>query len=245
MKTKIVILAAGKGKRMGSEIPKALIPLDGKPMISYLAESVVTAGLDDRPIVVVSPDNQKIIQQALSAYAWDYAIQTEQLGTGHAVACAQSLIPADTDNIVVLYCDQPFVQAASIRRFGDVKADVTIMTTELGDFNDWRQNFYHLGRIIRNSEGMVEKIVEFKDANPAEIAVTETNVGFVRFNSRWLWENIKKLKNDNKQQEYYLTTLIEIACQQGLKVDALLVEPKEALGINSFEELKIAEDVNC
>lgn len=245
MKTKIVILAAGKGTRMGSELPKALVLLDGKPMISYLAESVVKADLDDRPIVVVSPDNREVIQQALSSYNWDYAVQTEQLGTGHAVACAQPLISEDTDNVVVLYCDQPFVTAASLRRFGEVKADATIMTTELGDFNDWRQNFYHLGRIIRNAQGMVEKIVEFKDASPSEIAVTEINVGFVRFNSHWLWENIKKLKNDNKQKEYYLTTLIEIACQQGLKVDALSVDPKEALGINSFEELKIAEGVNC
>lgn len=242
MKTKIIILAAGKGTRMGSELPKALVPLNNKPMITYLAESVLAAALDARPIVVVSPENKDIIQESLALYDWDYAVQTEQLGTGHAVACARDFVPADTDNIVVLYCDHPFVKADSIRQFGLFPTEaVTIMPSLLGNYDGWHQNFYHWGRIIRNNSGDVEKIIEFKDASPAEIAVTEVNPGFMCFNSQWLWENISLLKNNNTQKEYYLTALVEMAFQQGYKVGTIVIEPREAMGINSKEELAIAE----
>lgn len=142
MKTKIVgILAAGKGTRMGSELPKALVPLKGRPMIIHLIESVVSSGVDDLPIVVVSPDNKEIISRTLADYDCDYAIQEQQLGSGHA-ACARHKIPADTDNVMVLYCDHPFVTAPSIKKFGEFMTEaVTIMPTELDSYDDWHQNF--------------------------------------------------------------------------------------------------------
>lgn len=242
MKTKIVILAAGRGTRMNSELPKALVPLNGKPMIMYLAESVVKAGIDDKPIVVVAPDNQEVIKKTLAAYDWDYAIQAEQLGSGHAVACTQDLITSDVDNIVVLYCDHPFVGADAIKKFASFPTEaVTIMPTVLGDYEGWHQNFYRWGRIVRNEQGVVEKIVEFKDALPEEVIITEVNPGFMCFNNSWLWQNIQQLKNDNNQQEYYLTALVEIAFKQGYQVGTISIEPREAMGINSREELAIAE----
>jgi len=245
MKTKIIILAAGKGTRMGSELPKALVPLNGKPMISYLAESVAAAGLDKKPIVIVSPVNKEIIRQTLSNYNWDYAVQTEQLGTGHAVVCARDLITDDVDNIIVLYCDHPFITASSINSFGMIPTEaVMIMPTKLVDFQDWRQNFYHWGRIIRNGEGNVEKIVEFKDATADEIEVTEVNPGFMCFNKNWLFANIDKLHDDNRAHEFYLTDMVKIAFEQGYTVGTLAIEPYEAMGINSKDELEIAENIN-
>ncbi|MBN2885071.1 NTP transferase domain-containing protein [Patescibacteria group bacterium] len=244
MKTKIIILAAGKGTRMGSELPKALVPLQGKAMISHLIESVVASAVDECPVVVVSPDNKEIISQTLSRYNCDYAIQEQQLGSGHAVACARNYIPADTDNVIVLYCDHPFVTADSISKFGLFNTEaVTIMPTELGDYNDWHQNFFHWGRIVRDKNNEVEKIVEFKDSSAEEINITEVNPGFMCFNNQWLWKNIDKLSNDNGPKEYYLTALVEIAFKQGYKVGTINIEPQEAMGINSREELAIAESL--
>lgn len=243
--TKIIILAAGKGTRMGSDLPKALVPLNGRPLISYLAESVNKSEIDDSPIVVVSPENKEVISSELKQYNnWQYAVQDGQLGTGHAVACAKNLIPQNCDNVIVLYCDHPFITIKSIRQVARAETRaVTVMPAELGDYNDWRYNFYRWGRIIRNDEGKVEKIVEFKDASKEEIQVTEVNPGFMCFNNKWLWENIEKLRNDNKQKEYYLTSLVEIAFSQGHDVGTIVIGAKEAMGINSQEELLIAENI--
>lgn len=242
---KIVILAAGKGTRMGLDMPKALVPLNGRSLISHLAESVFKSGIDERPIVVVSPENKEIINQELTDYDWQYAIQTEQLGTGHAVKAAKDLMPAECDQVIVLFCDHPFISSNSIASFAvSPKRMVTIMPTELNDYNDWRYNFYRWGRIVRNGSGGVKKIVEFKDASPEEIEITEVNPGFMAFDSSWLWQNIEKLRNDNMQKEYYLTSLIEIAFKEGHEIGTILIDAKEAMGINSQAELQIAESLN-
>jgi len=238
--TRIIILAAGKGTRMNSELPKVLVPLKGRPMIKYLMDSVVASQVDPRPLIVVSPDNKEIISQALSEYDLEYVIQDKQLGTGHAVNCAQENL-GEADNVVVLYGDHPFLKSESIRKFASLKqAALTIMPTVLPDFAGWHQNFYHWGRIIRGADGQVEKIVEFKDATDAERLVTEVNPGFMCFNKGWLLENIDKLKDDNKQKEYYLTDLVEIAFEAGQPVGTIAIEPTEAMGINSLAELEIA-----
>lgn len=242
MKTKIIILAAGKGTRMGSELPKALVSLDGRPMIIHLIESVASSEVDNLPIVVVSPDNKEVISQALADYNCDYALQVQQLGSGHAVACARQKISVDTDNVMVLYCDHPFVTASSIRKFGKFITDaVTIMPTELSNYDGWHQNFFHWGRIVRDDKNGVKKITEFKDASPEEIKITEVNPGFMCFNNKWLWDNIDFINNNNGSKEYYLTSLVEMAFKQGYKIGTINIEPREAMGINSKEELAIAE----
>lgn len=244
MKTQIIILAAGNGTRMKSDQPKALVPLRGRPMIDYLAESVCNSQLDTEPIVVVSPNNHRIISAALSGYAWKYAVQTKPLGTGQAVASAQKLVPSNIARIIVLYCDHPFIKTESIKRLaGDPIQALTIMPVKLEDFNDWRRNFYHWGRIIRDSSGRIEMIKEFKDADSSEIAICEVNSGLMGFNNDWLWENIGRLRNDNLQKEYYLTSLAELAFSQGFQVRSLNIEALEAIGINSQEELIIAENL--
>ena len=242
--TQIVILAAGKGTRMNSELPKVLVPLNGRPMIKYLMDSVIASFVDVRPIIIVSPDNQNIIKEALSDYNLEYVIQDKQLGTGHAVSCARSYINQDTKNIVVLYGDHPFLTSSSIKKFAALEHDaLTIMPTVLPDFEDWHHNFYHWGRIVRGEDGLVKGIVELNDTNDAEKLITEVNPGFMCFNKEWLFLNIDKLKDDNKAQEFYLTDMVKIAFQSGDKIGTINIEPKEAMGINSLEELQIASSL--
>jgi len=247
--TRIVILAAGKGTRMGSELPKVLVPLNGRPMIEYLMESVVAAGVDYSPVVVVSPENREIISSSLSRFQLEYAVQGEQLGTGHAVACAQEALERDgqkPDNIIVLYGDHPFLKAESIKRFSELSpAALTIMPTQLPDFDDWRHNFLHWGRIVRGADGRVEKIVEYKDASEEERLITEVNPGFMCFNYRWLFQNIMDLKNDNSQKEYYLTDMVRLAFDEGYEIGTVNIEPHEAMCINSQDELQIASDLTA
>lgn len=240
--TQIIILAAGKGTRMNSQLPKVLVSLKKRPMIDYLMEAVFLAKPKLKPIVVVSLDNKSVISQALKKYDLKYAIQDKQLGTGHAVSCALNLVEKNTENILVLYGDHPFVKDSSINKFLKLKPEaVTIMPTKLPSFDDWYHNFYAWGRIVRNSLGKVEEIVELKDASDEEKLITEVNPGFMCFNKKWLEDNILKLQNNNKANEYYLTDLIKIAFSQNHEIETVNVSPKEAMGINSLEELKIAE----
>lgn len=244
--TQIIILAAGKGTRMGSDLPKVLVPLNGKPMIHYLMESVMAANPEFRPIVVVSPDNQEIISQALSNYQVNYAIQQQQLGTGHAVACAREFVDARAKNILVLYGDHPFLKTGSIKSFLELSPTaLTIMPTVLPDFSGWHHNFFGWGRIVRNEVGEVEAIVELKDASEEEKLITEVNPGFMCFNKDWLFSNIDKLKDDNKAHEFYLTDMVKIAFNEQFKVHTIIIEPHEAMGINSPDELKIAENITA
>ena len=242
--TQIVILAAGRGTRMNSDLPKALVALKGRPMIHYLLDSVVSANCDPQPIVIVSPDNKEIIAESLKDYSVQYALQTEQLGTGHAVSCVKDFIKPETENIIVLYCDHPFLTAESLKKCAASKIEtVMVMTTKLIDFEDWRHNFYHWGRFVRNDKNEIERIVEFKDATPDEQLISEVNPGFMAFSSSWLWPNIKTLSNNNSQHEYYLTSLPGIAFAEGYKIPSISIEAHEAMGINSPEELKIAESL--
>ncbi len=239
--TKIVILAAGKGKRMGLETPKVLVALKGRPIIKYLLDSVVSSQVDSQPIIVISPEGEKIMRENLQDYSLDYALQTKQLGTGHAVASAEKNLSSQVDKVLVLYGDHPFISSQSIKNLINLDfSGLAIMPTVLSDFNDWRQNFYHWGRIIRNENKEVEKIVEFKDASDQEKRVLEVNPGIMAFNRDWLFANLEKLNNNNKQQEYYLTDMVKLAFKQGLVIKTIKIEPEEAIGINSRAELKVA-----
>ena len=242
--TQIVILAAGKGTRMGSELPKVLVPLNNRPMVSFLMDSVFKSGVDPHPIVIVSPSNKEIISQSLSKYNVQYVVQDEQLGTGHAVSCARSVIRPETKKIIVLYGDHPFLTAESIKRFSSLEPSaVTIMPTKVPDFLGWYHNFYGWGRIVRNDLREVEAIVELKDTSESVKNITELNTGFMCFNKEWLFRNIDKLRDDNKAHEFYLTDMIGLAFSEGHKIGTVSIEPKEAMGINSPEELFIAENL--
>jgi bifunctional N-acetylglucosamine-1-phosphate-uridyltransferase/glucosamine-1-phosphate-acetyltransferase GlmU-like protein len=238
----VIILAAGKGTRMNTELPKVLIPLHGEPMIKRLLREVAASGVCERPIIVVSPSNQDIIKEALQEFDCAYAIQDKQLGTGHAFACTKDLITPGTKNLIGFYGDHPFVKRETIQNLARAHTgELTMMTVELPHFSDWHQNFYHWGRVIRGAAGEILEIIEFKDADEATKKMTEVNPSFFRFNNDWFWENVSKLRNNNHQAEYYLTDMVKIAFDDGLKIDTLPIGAREAMGINSPEELAIAE----
>lgn len=247
MYTRVVILAAGKGKRMGIEIPKVLVLLKGEPVIFHLLRSVYNAGIDARPIVVVG-ENKPLIEAELTrgGFSVEYAVQEGQLGTGHAVRAAENAT-VGADTVVVLYGDHPFVSSATIRDITSLheekNATLTLATLVVPDFHGWRVSFADFGRIIRGTDGRIERIIEKKDATEAELAVRELNPAFFCFNGPWLWQNLRKLKNENAQGEYYLTDLVKFAMTEGVKIASLRIDPKEGAGINTQEHLAAAETI--
>ncbi|MDD2758018.1 MAG: NTP transferase domain-containing protein [Patescibacteria group bacterium] len=236
----VVILAAGKGKRMQSELPKVMHLLHDRPLIDYVVASVEK--LKIRPVVVV-PDDSDLVREFLGKRA-RYAVQTERLGTGHAVAMAEKSLKGKVDCVLVLYGDMPFITAVSLKKIIDEHTakgnTLTLMTAKLPDFQDWRGQFYDFGRIIRDVNDDVIKIVEKKDASPKELNVKEVNTACFCFKAGWLWSNLKKLKNTNAAGEYYLTDLVKFAFDAGAKLSAVDINPREAVGVNTKEHLEKA-----
>jgi len=245
MKNKIgiVILAAGKGKRMQSELPKVMHLLRDRPLIDYVVSTADNLGI--KPVVVVA-DDSSLVRDFLGKRA-AYAVQKERLGTGHAVSVAESKLKGKTDHVVVLYGDMPFVTAPSIKKLVDehvAKNNVlTLMTVVVPDFHDWRSQFYDFGRIVRDIDNNIIKIVEKRDASPKELNLKEVNTAFFCFKADWLWENLKKLKNSNAAGELYLTDLVKIAFDEDAKLSAVHINPREAVGVNTKENLQVAQEL--
>lgn len=240
-KIKIVILAGGKGKRMQSDLPKVLMPLKNKPMISRIISEIQKIS-DEKPVAIVGHKAEEV-KKELGDLCF-YALQKEQLGTGHAVSCAKGDC-VGAEQIVVLSGDQPFISAKTIVNLIEKqlssKAKITFTTTKVPDFLDWRKAFLGFGRILRKN-GEVIGIKEYKDANEEEKNITEVNAGCYCFEAEWLWKNLNKIKADNNQKEYYLTDLFKIAGDEGKKIETVKIDNHEALGANSKEELEILEN---
>lgn len=239
MTGKIIVLAGGKGTRMnGGDLPKVLIELKGRPMIEYVLSAIKV-----RPIVVVGYKSEEVKLQLGERV--DYVFQSEQLGTGHAVACAREVLNNYDGPIVVLYGDQPLLRKETIDKLFNLyfneRANLSMLTTQVDDFDDWRQGFNSFGRILRDSNQKLQSIRELRDCSEEEKRIREVNPGYYCFNSKWLWQNIDRLNNNNKQKEYYLTDLVEIAVQQGEKIATGSIEAKECLGINTKEQLGVVE----
>jgi len=242
--TRIVVLAAGKGTRMkNDDLPKVLTQLNGKSIIEHLLQAVIQSGVDSRPVIVVGHKQEKV--KAILGGSYDYVEQLEQKGTGHAVMVTRELLDGKADNILVLYGDHPFLRGETIKRLNEVHAKtnsvITMMVTDAGDFNDWRSALYHYGRIVKDKQGKVAGIIEFKDATEVLRQSTLLNPGYYCFDARWLWEHLPLIKNNNVQGELYLTDLIKMAIGEGKKISTIDSRPLESLGVNSCEELKEAE----
>ena len=223
-----IILAAGKGTRMKSALNKVMHPVSNKPMIGHIVCSLRKAGVDN--IVVVVGHGAESVREYLGDSV-RYAVQEPQLGTGHAVMQAQCLADLDGDTLI-LNGDGPCIQSETIDRVFAANADseMTVLTAVLPDGERY-------GRIIRNAEGYVERIVEAK-----ELAVTEINTGIFCFKNRLLFAHLKEIRNDNAQQEYYLTDLVAIFNQCGLRVNALVADdPQETMGVNDRIDLAKAQ----
>lgn len=238
---KIVILAAGKGKRMKSELPKVLVPIKGKPMIWHLVNSVVASGVDSKPIIVVSPDNKELINSALKEFNCQYAIQDKQLGTGHAFKCALEIAPKDTNYILCLYGDTPFISEDTIKKIVTIKnSKLSLLTITVPDFEEWRQGMKFWGRVVRKN-GEVQEIVEYKDALEEIREIKEISPSLFRYDYDWVKPRIDSLKNQNAQNEYYLTDLVKMAADENVQISSMGIRPEEAIAINTKEELELAE----
>lgn len=243
--TKIIVLAAGEGKRMGGELPKVLMPLKGKPIIAYLLDSIKISGVCERPLIVVGKGIDKV-RDALGP-DYEYVVQEEQRGTGHAVNVCKDFLKGRAENIIILYGDHPLISPEVIKNLQDLhtssNATLTLMTANVPDFEDWRKPFYSYGRIVRDANGDIHSIVEEKDCTEDQKEIKELNPAFFCFKSNWLWENIGELKDNNAQKEYYLTDLLGMAIQNNEKISSISVDPKVAIGINTPEQLKMTESL--
>lgn len=244
-KIKIIILAAGKGKRMQSEEPKALTIFKGKPFLQYILDTIKTLDPKIKPVIVVGFKKEQIKEFLGSEYI--YAEQHEQLGTGHAVASARNAIIFPHEMVLVLSSDQPLVSKETLKTLIathlEKKPTITLGTVIVPDYEDWRASLYtNFGRIVRENNGQVKKLVEFKNATDEEKKIKEVNPALYIFDARWLWDNIDKIKIDPTRNEYKLTDLIHIAFSQNKKIEAVPVANIiEALQPNSKEELEILE----
>jgi bifunctional UDP-N-acetylglucosamine pyrophosphorylase/glucosamine-1-phosphate N-acetyltransferase len=244
-KTEVIILAGGYGKRMNSDLPKALIPLAGKPLIMHVIDAVKASGVSVAPIIVVGQKREQIV----SALGDDYrfAVQEEQLGTGHAVACAILLVDPLASSVLVLYADHPYISPITIKKIVETRenenATISMATTTLDDFSGWFNVFNNFGRVKRDAYGATAGIVESKDATDEEKKITEVNPAYFCFEKNWLIEFLPKIKNDNAQKEYYLTDLVKLAVEEGKKIVTVPIEAKEALGTNSKEDIELAESI--
>jgi len=232
------------GSRMGGSIPKALIPVGGKPILQWLHESTKASGVDGVPIIVIGHERDQLCRSFHGVS--QYVVQEEQLGTGHAVMMTQEAARG-SDAIIVLYGDHPFISPQTLRQLSHQHEaqdnTITMMTVTVPSFDGWQRVFAHWGRILRSDKGKILGIKEYKDTSEEERQCLEVNPAFLCFKADWLWKNLKELKNDNKQKEYYLTDLIAMAVEQKEKIETIPIPPEEAIGINTPEEQEIAEQI--
>ncbi|HEX5338543.1 MAG TPA: bifunctional UDP-N-acetylglucosamine diphosphorylase/glucosamine-1-phosphate N-acetyltransferase GlmU [Gallionella sp.] len=228
----VVILAAGKGTRMYSDKPKVLHALAGKPLLQHVLDSATE--LAPQQITVVYGHGGEMVPQAVRQYQASFAIQEPQLGTGHAVQQAMPHL-ADGSHTLVLYGDVPLVQHSTLHQMQHAGSGLVLLTVNLDNPTGY-------GRIVRNAQGDVERIVEEKDATSEQREITEVNTGILLAPTAQLREWLAKLGNNNAQGEYYLTDIVGMAVQQGMAVHT--VQPAhrwEVEGINSKTQLAALE----
>src|SRR6201996_7256813 len=233
----IVILAAGTGKRMRSALPKVLHPLAGRPLLAHVIDTA--RALKPVRLVVVIGHGAQAVREAVAAPDLQFAVQEQQLGTGHAVQQALPLLDPSAPTLV-LYGDVPLTKAATLRRLTDAAGQdgYGVLTVTLDDPSGY-------GRIVRDAQYKVERIVEQKDATPDQLKIAEINTGIVVMPTQRLDGWLSSLKNDNAQGEFYLTDVVELAIEAG--IDVVTAQPDEeweTLGVNSKQQLAELERVH-
>ncbi|HSL46213.1 MAG TPA: bifunctional UDP-N-acetylglucosamine diphosphorylase/glucosamine-1-phosphate N-acetyltransferase GlmU [Anaerolineales bacterium] len=236
MKVTAVLLAAGQGTRMKSDLPKVLHPLCGKPMLWHVLEALKSAATE-KPVVVVGHG-----ADAVEKYLGDSAqcvLQEPQLGTGHAAMQAESVLRGKTDSVIVTYADMPLLRGETFQRLVETQRTNSGPFSLLTVIADDPRGF---GRIVRNPDGTVAAIVEEYVATPEQREIKELNVGAYCFNADWLWDALHRIEKNPKKGEYYLTDIVEIAVRDQLPVQAVLHDDFiETIGINSRVHLSEAE----
>ncbi len=228
MALEIIVLAAGQGKRMRSQLPKILHPLAGRPLLGHVLAAA--RALSPARTVVVHGHGAEEVRAAFPDPSVEWVLQAQQLGTGHAVQQAMPRLSAEAE-VLILYGDVPLVRVETLRRLAAAgREGVGVLTADLEDPAGY-------GRIVRDAAGRVARIVEHKDASPQELALSEINAGFMALPARRLAAWLEKLTNDNAQQEYYLTDVVGLAVGEGVPVTAVKAQAWEVAGVNSRREL--------
>lgn len=233
-----VILAAGQGTRMKSKLYKVLHPVCGKPMVQHVVSQISKLHIDD--IVAVIGHGAELVKAELGDQC-QYVLQEEQLGTAHAVMQAKDILQ-DKEGVTLVVCgDTPLIRAETMESLFEHHEATKAMATVLTAVTD---NPTGYGRIIRNEQGLVEKIVEHKDASEEERAVKEINTGTYCFDNKALFAALNQVSNDNVQGEYYLPDVIEILKRAGETVSAYITDDfSETLGVNDRVALAQAEGI--
>ena len=239
-----IVMAAGKGTRMESELPKVLVNVRGRPMIEYVLDAIRAAGVT-RTIVVVGYRAEDVRAALADRGGVEFALQAEQLGTGHAVMCCRDLLVehelADNDGpVLVVAGDSPMMESRSVSALLD-EYEKNPAACIIGTAH--KENPTGLGRVIRNADGKFVGIAEEKDATEEQRRITEVNMSYYVFRCGDLLDALGQLKTDNAQEEYYITDCPAVFLAQGKEVRALAVlQPDEAMGINNLAELAVVEE---
>ncbi len=238
MKTAAIVLAAGAGTRMKSDKPKVAHEVLGKPLVNWVLDAAEEAGIE-RLVTVVGHKREQVIP--LVEDRAEIVVQEEQRGTAHAVLSCSDALADFEGSLLVLSGDCPLITSETMKALIDMResndAAVVVLTMEMSDPTGY-------GRIIREADGSVARIVEQKDASPEEAVVTECNSGFYCFDAKALFEALGQVGSDNAQGEFYLTDVLEISRNAGRAVLALPAkDPNECLGINTREQLAAVEEI--
>ena len=229
-----IILGAGKGTRMKSDLPKVLMPVDGKPMIRHIIDTLEELKVK-KIVTVIAPDGEAV-KREVAPYAT--CVQEKQLGTGHAVLAARDEFRGFDGNVLVIFGDQPLYTKDSIKKLLKKRAEgysVVCMGFR-------PQDPARYGRLIMDGDDL-KRIVEFKDASDKEKAIGFCNSGIMCFDGEKLFSILASISNENAAQEYYLTDAIEIALRMGLKCSAVECPVEEASAANTLEELALLEEL--
>lgn len=236
MKKAAVILAAGKGTRMKSDLPKVLHEIKGKPMIQMVVETLQKLKFDK--IIVVIGFKGELVESALKAYPVEFVWQHEQNGTGHAVMMAEKVLADFDGHTLIALGDVPFLSAETIQRLVDVLDKTDSKASCLSAIVAEPKGY---GRIIRETgTDKLKEIVEAKDATEEQLKINEINTGTFCFDNKKLFESLKNISNNNSQNEYYLTDCVKVLYDNGMPVSVVVADdPDEGEGINSVEQLAI------
>lgn len=232
-----IILAAGQGTRIKSNIPKVLHKVCGKEMVNHVIDNMREAEIED--VNVIIGNGSELVKESTKDRNVSYSLQEEQLGTGHAVKCAKEFLQGKDGVVAVFTGDAPLTRVETIKKLIDEHIKKGNKATLLSAYVDDPTGY---GRIIRDGEKVL-RIVEHKDCNEEELKVNEMNAGMYCFDIKSLLSSLEELNNNNVQGEYYLTDVIGILKSKGEKVGALLTDYEDTLGVNSRAQLAEAERV--
>ncbi|MEO2508833.1 bifunctional UDP-N-acetylglucosamine diphosphorylase/glucosamine-1-phosphate N-acetyltransferase GlmU [Clostridium paraputrificum] len=232
-----LILAAGQGKRIKSDIPKVLHKVCGKEMVNHVIDNMRKACIQDVNVIVGK--GAELVKEGTKSRGVSYSLQEEQLGTGHAVKCAKSFLEGKDGVVAIFAGDAPLTKVETIERLMNEHIEKNNSATLLSAFVDDPTGY---GRIIRNGDEVV-KIVEHKDCNEEELKVNEMNAAMYCFDIKELLSSLDKLSNNNSQGEYYLTDVIGILKEAGKRVGAVVADYEDTIGVNSRVQLAEAEEI--